>query len=573
MKFAEVGRLVLLVNLMVGAAACQGVVPGAGGGRNNQSDGEGGSGGVPGERGGGGKAGSLYACNPEAAASTPKRLWRLSPLQYRNTIATLFDGRDAAAATSAKRVSPFEDGSGVDRFSTFARSPVVNDLDLGRVMSEAASVAQEYLGHIEAPGSSCTNLSGSCAFAAVQEAAEKLFRRPLQPVEVTQYQKMLTDGRALLGDEQGLALVVESLLLAPSFLYRVELGEAKANEDGLVRLSAFETASAISYSLTDAPPDEALWKAAKANELASASDIRAQVERLVASPAHQGAVLRFLKEYFRYDTALDVFKDEKLFPFHDAVSLVDDTDKWLAQVYQQAGHEKLLETLFTFDQVFARGSTAANYNMDGQIDPKAAPKLAPAPVERVGMLTQPSFLTALSHSDSTDPVRRGRFVAENFLCVDIPSLPIGLVPELPEPTLESTLRDRLQQHVEDPSCNACHKMMDPIGFGFEGYDHLGRVRPTEGGKPVNAQGELVGGQAQEGPFDGVPELARKLAASSLVSECFVRHGFSFWMGRQAEDADGCALQTIHESFVQSGQDHVALLTSLFSSDSFLLRRP
>ncbi|MDX2022799.1 MAG: DUF1588 domain-containing protein [Deltaproteobacteria bacterium] len=575
MKFLD-GVLKLRIGILSCVAACGGVIPN-GYTEDDAPTASGGDRGGEGSAGGASPApasGGLFTCERGSVAATPKRIWRLSPQQYSNTVETLWGGRDRPTKANVERPSPFDDEPVVDRFSTFSRAHLISDLAFGRVLDSASRVANEYVRYLHAQHRSCPTNDNVCAFAVVQEAAEKLFRRPLQPVEDDQYKKLLTEGRALLGDEQGLALVIESLLLAPSFLYRVELGRDELDDTGRTRLSSYEIASAISYSLTDAPPDEALWKAAQANALSTADDIRAQVQRLASLPAHRNTVMLFLKEYFRHSMAQDVFKDDKQVPFHDAALLIDDTDRWLAEVYEQTGRDQFLKGLLTFDQVVVRGKTAPNYNLEKEIAADAAPKLVRAPDnQRVGMLAQPSFLTALSHSEATDPVRRGRFVAENLLCVDIPELPIGLVPELPEATAESTLRDRLKQHVEDDSCKACHKLMDPIGLGFEGYDHVGRIRATEGGKPVNTQGVLVGADVQEEPFEGVAQLAQKLGDSSLVSQCFVRHGFSYWLGRATEDSDGCALQAVHDAFVKSGQDHVALLTSLFSSEPFLLRRP
>lgn len=562
--------------------ACTGTVPPSEGvGDESSPGGRGGKGpsaGAPGAVGGGSGSGdSLFGCDSATPVSTPQRIWRLSAAQYRNTVATLFEGRDAPLNKSVKALqAPFEDGASADRFSTYARTPVVGDLTLGRVMQSASAVAHEYVAHLKATNSGCAEDASfaSCGMKLIDEAAEKLFRRPLADDEAAQYQKLLQDARAFLNGDEALALAFESMLMAPAFLYRSELGTGTADAEGRRKLSPYETAAAVSYSLTDAPPDEALWQAAAANQLSSPDEIRSQVERLVKQPAHRAVVMRFLKEYLRHDMAKDVFKEAKTYPFHDAAALVEDTDLLLAEIYDQHGREGFLKQLLTFDHVMARGRTATNYGLENELAAAAEPQLVRSPDPgRVGILGQPSFLTATSHSEATDPVRRGRFVAESLLCVEIPSLPIGVVPELPEPTPETTLRDRLKVHVEDPKCNACHQMMDPIGFGFEGFDHLGRVRTMEGGKPVDDEGVLVGAGAQDGPFRGVAELARKLSESELVSQCFVRHGFSFWLGRQAEEADGCALERVAKTFSESGQDHAAMLASLFSSDVFLLRRP
>jgi hypothetical protein len=134
-------------------------------------------------------------------------------------------------------------------------------------------------------------------------------------------------------------------------------------------------------------------------------------------------------------------------------------------------------------------------------------------------------------------------------------------------------RERSAQHEVNPSCSGCHQLLDQVGFGFENYDTLGRYRTLDGGKPIDASGKLVSTRDADGPFNGVVELARKLAASSEVKECVTRQWFRFAINRFEQPVDGCSMKGVLESFDAAGQDLNSLPQAIVQSDAFLYRRP
>src|SRR6185295_2197105 len=141
--------------------------------------------------------------------------------------------------------------------------------------------------------------------------------------------------------------------------------------------------------------------------------------------------------------------------------------------------------------------------------------------ERAGLLTQPALLAKLAHPNQTSPIRRGIFVREKLLCQTLPPPPANIRIVPPDPDPNATTRERFGQHTANEFCRNCHKLIDPVGFGFEAYDQLGRFRTTENNRPVDSSGELVGSgeSAIDGPFASAPELARRLASSQTVRTC------------------------------------------------------
>jgi hypothetical protein len=192
------------------------------------------------------------------------------------------------------------------------------------------------------------------------------------------------------------------------------------------------------------------------------------------------------------------------------------------------------------------------------------------PPERVGLLGLAAIQTATSHSDQSSPIRRGLFVRERLLCEALPTPPpnVGPVPAV-EP--DATTRDRFAQHTADPFCASCHTRIDPVGFGLEGFDEIGRARAEEYGLPIDTTGwvaDLDG--VDEVPFDGEPELAAILADSPTVRRCFATEAFRFAAGRLETDAQECSIEAVDRA---AGGDLQQVLIELVRSADFVRRAP
>jgi hypothetical protein len=125
----------------------------------------------------------------------------------------------------------------------------------------------------------------------------------------------------------------------------------------------------------------------------------------------------------------------------------------------------------------------------------------PEGTERGGVLTMASVLTVSSYPHRTSPVLRGKWILEKMLGTPPPPPPPN-VPELSEEKeaiAGKTLRERLEVHRRDAACAVCHNRLDPLGFGLENYDAIGRWRTTDAGKPIDSKGELPNGITFNGP--------------------------------------------------------------------------
>jgi hypothetical protein len=538
-----------------------------------------------------------FSCQP-GATLPPQRLWRLSAVQYVNTLTAFFGGRgrvEQRAGPPPETTAPWDPPNPADRFTNLSWSYGMGEGELRASLQAAADLAARFIADLRGNNQWCApGKFAECVRDIATSRGSVLFSRPLTEAEVNGYVELATANAGTLGEERALATVAQAMLMSPFFVFRRELGVAAAGS-ATARLDPYEVASALAYSLTDYPPDDTLWRAAGANALSTAADIRPHVERLLAAPppplggvnppprtvGDHTVLARFLHEFLPFERASAVFKDPKKFPDHKPELLVSEASAFVREILNTSSRAKFLSSLLTSPVAFVHDETAASYGFaaDALNDPTCVKdpncrfghRMNLSPARRAGILTQPAFLTAFSKMEETEPVQRGLFIARNLLCRHVPELPIGVVPQLPAAGTVTT-RERLALHTKDPSCAACHHMMDPLGLPFEVYDHMGRERSTEAGMAIDASGTLTGSGSTDGDFKTPVELIGRLAQSPAVRQCFVRNAFTFWLGRQDGSADGCTMADALAAFEKNDGDLVGLIASLFTSNAFLNRR-
>ena len=151
-------------------------------------------------------------------------------------------------------------------------------------------------------------------------------------------------------------------------------------------------------------------------------------------------------------------------------------------------------------------------------------------------------------------------------------VPVNVDARIPDDE-HQTLRQRFSV-VTEASCWRCHKKMNPLGMPFEAYNHVGRWRATEKGKPVDTTGaiDLTDHSSPTQQVSGVRPMMEALARSSLVRQSFIRHVFRYFMGRNEMLSDSKTLIEMDKAYVESGGSFNELLVSLLTSDSFLYRK-
>lgn len=404
----------------------------------------------------------------------------------------------------------------------------------------------------------------ACDARFLREFGARVFRRPLSEAEVQRYLALIGSDRAA-----GIRTALEVLLTSPNFLYRSELGAA---EGDLFRLDDWEVASALSYQLWGTMPDAALLAAAQAGTLRTAEGRRAQAERLLADPRAKDRLGDFAVAWLGIGGILDQPKRSELFPEVTAELrqvMLAETRTYFAEVaLTPGGYRQLL----LGDYGYVDAALARLYGLSGSYGPGLT--RAQKPAGRPGLLGQASFLFAYAHSDQSSPIKRGANVRERLLCQEF-GVPPPDAGGLPEVDPNATTRERFQMHSGKPSCRACHQYIDGVGFGFERFDAIGRLRDTENGRPIDATGDVVDleafGVGTRAEFTTLEGLATLIAESQAGPECLASQYHHFVSGETEAETDRCLVQPFLRSFRTSG-DLRALILELVADESYVLRR-
>jgi hypothetical protein len=407
----------------------------------------------------------------------------------------------------------------------------------------------------------------TCVSDFITRFGKRAWRRPITDVEHADLLKVFTTARDAFDATTGVRLLLEAFLASPSFLYRAEVGVPVPGQT-YTALTSWEIASRLSYFLTGTMPDDLLFAAAEADGLSTPEGIAGQAERILATPAARAQVAEFFAGWLDLRQLPRLRRQVSLYPnWNDSLTqLFGDETRGFATsvVFDGAGD---LRTLLTAPYTYGDPSLAAYYGGTAGPVQNGLARIELPPTERAGLFTQASFLVSHSKEIQTDPVSRGKFVRERILCQGIDPPPPELMVMAPVLTPNTTARQRFTEHEADPVCAGCHVLIDPIGLAFENYDPIGQWRTIEQGQPIDASGNLTDTDV-EGAFVGVAEMATKLAASRIVSECFVRQWFRFTFGRGESVVDDPRIATITGSFDGASGQVRALLVALTQTPDF-----
>jgi hypothetical protein len=519
----------------------------------------------------GGPAAPANLAPPSCASpGGPAPVRRLTRREYNNTV------RDLLGDTSEPADQFAADGV-VGAFESNAES-VVTSLLAADYESAAETLASRLdvdsiLPCRPAPGGAGDE---ACARTFIGVFGKRAFRRPLAAAEIDRYVRLYAGARGRGHDfAGGVRLVVQAFLQSPHFLHHIERGGAGGAVGAAAPLSPHELASRLAYLLWQTMPDAPLVALADAGRLGSPDELEREARRLLADPRARRSLRAFYTQWLELGELDGLQKSTTAFPLFrtrpDAGKLMRaETEAFVDAVLWDG--DGRLATLLAAPFSFVNSVLAGIYGLAG-VTGEALRRVALDPRQRAGVLTQPGFLAHNAYSEQTSPVHRGKFVRERLLCQEIPSPPPDFNPQLPEPNPELTTRQRYQVHLDDPYCGPCHRLMNPLGLSMESYNAIGRFRLTEGGLPIDATAELTGTRDADGRYDGLVELAGRLAKSADVRDCAARSWFSFALGRREAAADRCAIDRLAADFSASGGDLRALVIASVRNDAFRFRAP
>jgi hypothetical protein len=377
----------------------------------------------------------------------------------------------------------------------------------------------------------------------VSRFAQRAYRRPIQPAEVDRLMSVY-DKAVARGDsrEKALRLPLKGVLISPNFLFLVE---PEPDKEGIYPLPGYPLASRLSYFLWASLPDETLLDLAAKGGLGKDEVLRAQVKRMLKDPRAKGFAASFASQWLGLDVLGTTHRpDGTKFPTFDDALAADMKEEAIRQVERVFREDRPLTELLTSRETFLNARLAKHYGITGiEGDEFRLVNLAEKKDagERAGLLGTAAVLTATSFPLRTSPVLRGKWILEELLGSKVPPAPpnAGELPPDGKNPKGLTLRQQLELHRVRPDCASCHNRMDPLGFGLEAFDAIGRYRiKDDEGKELDTRGKLPSGES----FNGAAELRsmlmkRKQEFLRNVS----RKMLGYALGRQLYRFDQCVI--------------------------------
>lgn len=462
------------------------------------------------------------------------RIRRLSTAQWNNTVV------QNLAVTPGGADFPEDLLSASTGFTTDADLNKVNVLLANAYFDAGDSLAPKVAAAALATYSClATNAAdATCASTFVRDYGARLFRRPLTDEETTRYSGFLSAQAALDPGATAVASTVRAMLLSPNMVYLTELGSSQPGE---VTLTPYEQAALISYTIADAPPDQALLQAAQKGALDNAAERAAHAQRLLQNPGTRAKYADFWDQYL----PLGELRGAAGVDATLAAAITDETKQHFDKiVWQQSGS---FMDLLTAPYTYGAAALSAIY---GTLTPGTQTGTSMLPAgQRAGFLTQAGFLfVPESASVPHKVVHRGLTVRRRLLCQSPPPPPANLMPtaaDLQPLGADATPRESFAAfQTSKPACAACHNAFQPIGLAFEEFDNMGKYRTTyPSGKPIDTSGTLSDAGDASGSYKDAVEVAQHIGQSKIGEYCFNKQYAEYALGRHLNAAtDACVIR-------------------------------
>ena len=408
----------------------------------------------------------------------------------------------------------------------------------------------------------------ACARQILSTLAGRAFREPVDDSDLEPLMSFYFRGSEEGGFEAGIQQGLARILIDPRFLFRFEEEPAGLAPGERYRIADLELASRLSFFLWSSIPDQRLLTLAIAGELQDEQILREEVSRMLADPRARALVNNFAGQWLHLRALEGLTPETDAFNDNLRHAFIRETESLFGYIVDE---DRPVTELLDVPHTFLNESLAQHYGIEGVYGDYIRRVDLPADSVRRGLLGHASFLTVTSTASRTSPVIRGNWILENLLHAPVPAPPPGVETNLDgdgSVELTTSVRERLEQHRENPSCGSCHNVIDPVGFALENFDMIGAWRERDGDSPVDASGTLVDGTQVGGPADLRQAL---LARRELFVSTFAEKLMTYALGSALEYYDMPAVRAI----VREAEDHDyrfrALVNAIVTSETFRTR--
>ncbi len=412
----------------------------------------------------------------------------------------------------------------------------------------AEEIAQWSAARDFAPAISCNAFDQNCADTFISQLAPRIFRRPLNAEEIEAYSTMADGDRTGGNVKEGMAMALEAMLSAPQFLYRHELGEPNPNNPRLdndaFELTSYEMATFLAYTFTGSTPDQQLLNAASNDLLRNDAEILRQAERLSRVAQAKDILGDFVGSWLGTDDLDIAAKDESVWPGFDALvpHMKQEVRENFASIMLDPSES--FSSLYNADFSYLNQTLAQHYGISG-VSGNQMRRVATS--ERGGILASGGFMARWGEAEESSPIIRSVRVRRRMLCQDeLPNPPAGTfaarearLAQLSEILRNPTTTNRLKTHLltEGSPCSSCHlEYINPLGFGMEDFDTVGRLRLTDlNGNSIDAAGQLFAPTnyndlSEIEAFTGTKGLAQLMSTLPAAQSCLSKQMFRYVTG-------------------------------------------
>jgi cytochrome c5 len=410
-----------------------------------------------------------------------------------------------------------------------------------------------------------------CADRILTTLARRAFRRPVTKVDLEPALSLYREERAAGGDfDSGIRVGLARILTSPSFLFRSESDPPSLASGTAHRVSDLELASRLSFFLWSSIPDDELLNLGIAGKLRGPGVLEAQVRRMIADPRADALMSAFTGQWLQLRNLDKVTPDVLLFPdFDDNVrqAMRRETELLFASVVRE---NRPALTLLDADYTFVNERLAKHYGIDGIYGSRFR-RVPVTDANRRGLLGHASILSMTAVANRTSPVLRGKYIISNLLNTP-PLPPPAVVPDLEESAQKdtpTTVRQQLERHRASPTCAACHRNIDPVGFALENFDAVGQWRETtREGLAIDSAGVLSDGSKVDGP---VALRTALLSRPDVFVGTLTEKMLIYALGRGLEPIDMPVIRGIVRSAAAQNYPAQAIVMGIVKSAPFQMR--
>ncbi len=403
-----------------------------------------------------------------------------------------------------------------------------------------------------------------CAERIARHLATEAFRRPVTDADVASLMKFYDIGRTEPGGfDSGVTELITAILSSPDFLYRA-IASPKVPGQSLA-LTDLELASRLSFFLWNEGPDPQLLQLAENNQLSDPKVLDAQVARMLKDPRAESLVTDFAFSWLNFGTLNQIEPLDRSFTADMRTNFETEARLFLASVLLE---NRNVTDLLTADWTFVNDSLARQYGIPGVLGPQFR-RVTLKDENRWGLLGKGAFQLRTSYADRTSPVLRGEYILDRLIGTPPHPPPPGVFMDLSfhEGQPPTTVRQRLEAHRRNPTCRACHGLIDPLGLALENFDVTGRWRTVDPVTKVaiDPTAELDSGIVLRNPSDLRHYLTRE---PDLFPTAVTKQLMMYGLNRELEYYDMPQVRKIVRDAAASNYSLAALITGVVNSDDF-----